>query len=56
MLVYKLWWWCGTFTELLNSGNRTEWSQIWSIMYEWVTNLDDCKVGVWFVKNKCDYR
>ena len=40
----------------INSGKRTEWSLIRSVIKRVITKSDDRKVGVWFVKHECDYR
>ena len=41
----------------IDNGNRTKWSLIRSVIIcEWLTKLDDCKAGVWFVYHYYDYR
>ena len=39
----------------INSGNRTEWSPIRSVIIRVITKLDNPKVGVRFVNHEYDY-
>ena len=36
-------------SHAVNNSNMTEWSPIWSVLYEWLTKSDECAAGVWFV-------
>ena len=40
---------------IINNGNRTEWSPIWSIIIRVVNNPDDHDAGVRFVNHEYDY-
>ena len=41
---------------IINNGNRTEWSPIWSVIIRVITKSDDREAGVRFVNHKYDYR
>ena len=40
----------------INTGKRTEWSPIWSVIIRVITKSDNRKAGVRFVNHKYDYR
>ena len=42
--------------ELINNGNRTEWSPIRSVIIRVITKLDDREAGVQFFNHEYDYR
>ena len=39
----------------INNDNRTEWSPIRSVTIQMTLKLDNCEVGVRFVKHEYDY-
>ena len=44
------------FTLAIHNGNRTEWSQIRSVIIRVITKSDDRAAGVRFVYHEYDYR
>ena len=46
----------GQTAPLINSGKRTEWSPILSVIIRVITKSDDREAGVRFVNHEYDYR
>ena len=45
-----------TLSFMINTGKRTEWSPIWSVIIQVITKSDDREAGVQFVNHECHCR